>query len=110
MGLYNSDMSKESGYYTTVGIVQSGSPGSYTYSISYNLARGADVAYNSGLYPSALAAAADCPGNRRPLERAARSATGSRMDSRRTLARLPVPRRLGLIRSTARSPGKCGGA
>ena len=46
------------------------------------------------------------PGNRLPWTPRPGSATGSRMDSRRTLARLPVPRRLGLIRSTARSPGE----
>ena len=65
-GLYNSDLALMSGWETnsmpTVGIVQSGSPGSYTYSVSYTAgAWSSYVAYNSNLYPSALAAANDAP-------------------------------------------------
>ena len=42
--------------------MQSGSPGSYTYSVSYNpTAWNSYVAYNPSLYPSALAAANDAP-------------------------------------------------
>ena len=48
--------------YSTVGITQSGSPGSYTYSVSYTAsAWNSYVAYNPSLYPSALAAANDAP-------------------------------------------------
>ena len=58
-GLYNSGMATG---YPTVGIVQSGSAGSYTYSVSYNASDwNSYVAYNSSLYPSALAAANDAP-------------------------------------------------
>jgi formylglycine-generating enzyme required for sulfatase activity len=58
-GLYNSYMGTD---YSTVGITQSGSPGSYTYSVSYNASAWSSyVAYNSSLYPSALAAANDTP-------------------------------------------------
>ena len=65
-GLYNSDLALMSGWETnsmpTVGIVQSGSPGSYTYSVSYTAGTWSSyVAYNSNLYPSALAAANDGP-------------------------------------------------
>ena len=57
-GLYNSQMET----YPTIGITQSGSPGSYTYSVSYNaIAWSSYVTYNPSLYPSALAAANDCP-------------------------------------------------
>ena len=42
--------------------MQSGSPGSYTYSVSYTASAWTSyVAYNSSLYPSALAAANDAP-------------------------------------------------
>ncbi len=48
--------------YPTVGIVRSGSPGSYTYSVSYNASDWNSYASNfPSLYPSALAAANDCP-------------------------------------------------
>jgi formylglycine-generating enzyme required for sulfatase activity len=58
-GLYNSFMGTA---YSTVGITQTGSPGSYTYSVSYTAnAWNPYVAYNSSLYPSALAAANDAP-------------------------------------------------
>jgi formylglycine-generating enzyme required for sulfatase activity len=58
-GLYDSNMGTD---YATVGITQSGSPGSYTYSVSYPAsAWNPYVAYNSSLYPSALAAANDAP-------------------------------------------------
>jgi formylglycine-generating enzyme required for sulfatase activity len=67
-GLYNSYMAPMSGnpLYTgsmpTVGIVQSGTPGGYTYSVSYGAGAWSPyVAYNSSLYPSALAAASDAP-------------------------------------------------
>ena len=60
-GLYNSNMALGS-YFPTVGITQSGGPGSYTYSVSYNASEwNSYVAYNSTLYPSALAAANDAP-------------------------------------------------
>ena len=58
-GLYNSYMAT---YFSTVGIVQGGSPGSYTYSVSYNTSAWNSYATNyPGLFPSALAAAANCP-------------------------------------------------
>ena len=62
-GLYNSYMGTSGyDYYSTVGITQSGSPGSYTYSVSYTASAWTPyVAYNSSLYPSALAAANDAP-------------------------------------------------
>ena len=60
-GLYSNYMSSGNGLFTT-GIVQSGSRGSYTYSISYNSAAWSSYATNyPGLYPTPLAAAADCP-------------------------------------------------
>ena len=59
-GLYN--LTWRYDYYSTVGITQSGSPGSYTYSVSYTASAWTPyVAYNSSLYPSALAAANDAP-------------------------------------------------
>jgi formylglycine-generating enzyme required for sulfatase activity len=64
-GLYNSYMAVDGylgEYFPTVGITQSGSAGSYTYSVSYNASDWNSYAtYNPSLYPSALAAAADCP-------------------------------------------------
>ena len=62
-GLYNSYMALAvTTAIPTVGIMQSGSPGSYTYSVSYNAAAWNSYATNyPSLYPSALAAAADCP-------------------------------------------------
>ena len=61
-GLYNSYMAMTDLNYPTVGITQSGSPGSYTYAVSYTAsAWNSYVAYNSSLYPSALAAANDAP-------------------------------------------------
>ena len=68
-GLYNSYMAMNSSgtpwatqSMPTVGIVRSGSSGSYTYSVSYNSVTWSSyVSYNSSLYPSALDAAADCP-------------------------------------------------
>ena len=60
-GLWNDNiyLGVENSY---VGIARNGSPGSYTYSILYG-GSGWDsyVAYNSSLYPSALAAANDAP-------------------------------------------------
>ena len=59
-GLYNSGMAY--GSFPTVGISQSGSPGNYTYFVSYNSAAWSTYSTNyHGLYPSPLAAAADCP-------------------------------------------------
>ena len=63
-GVYNSGMALGSpDGMPTVGIVQSGSPGSYTYSVSYNWAVWTTyyLANFPSLYPSGLAAAADCP-------------------------------------------------
>jgi formylglycine-generating enzyme required for sulfatase activity len=60
-GLYNTYMIPGSDY-STIGIIQSGSPGSYTYSVSYNASAWQSYATNfPSLYPSALAAANDCP-------------------------------------------------
>ena len=61
--LYNSNMALGAGLgCPTVGIAQSGSPGSYTYSVSYNSAAWSTYATNyPSLYPSASAAANDCP-------------------------------------------------
>ena len=48
--------------YPTVGIVRSGRPGSYTYSVSYSASAWSSYSANfPSLYPSAMAAAADCP-------------------------------------------------
>ena len=62
-GLYNSNMALGAAVgCPTVGIAQSGSPGSYTYSVSYNSAAWSTYATNyPSLYPSASAAANDCP-------------------------------------------------
>jgi formylglycine-generating enzyme required for sulfatase activity len=67
-GLYNSYMALTpgspltTGKMPTVGIAQNGSPGGYTYSVSYNAGAWNSYATNfPSLYPSALAAAADCP-------------------------------------------------
>ena len=60
-GLYNNYMGERL-HYSTVGIMQNGSPGSYTYSVSYTAsAWNPYVAYNPSLYPLALAAANDAP-------------------------------------------------
>ncbi len=59
LGLYYGGMATD---LPTIGISQSSSQGSYTYSVSYSASAWSSyVTYNSSLYPSALAAAADCP-------------------------------------------------
>ena len=61
-GLYNSYMSNGGGYYSTVGIIRSGSPGSYTYSVSYNSTAWSSYAtYDFSLFPSAQVASNDAP-------------------------------------------------
>ncbi len=50
------------GQLPTVGIIQSGSPGSYTYSVSYNSAAWSTYPINlPTVYPSASVAANNCP-------------------------------------------------
>ena len=63
-GLYNSNMAVGGDfiYFPTVGITRTGKAGSYTYSVSYTASAWSSyVAYDPALYPTALAAAADCP-------------------------------------------------
>ena len=103
-GLYNPYMGTSGyDYYSTVGITQSGSPGSYTYSVSYTASAWTPyVAYNSSLYPLALAAANNAPvfdatwGDRRG------SPTGCKTGNRLTWARRPARRKREPTRSTGR--------